>query len=319
MLPNESRKLLIVQACLYSVPAILHLFGLYLLYTVRELDSADDQRLYLKHLSIVELLFCIGKILHRCLAIHGHDDLAYKAWILQTSLLFTVYTLIMILVTLDRFLAIYLNIKYKLYVTKLRINLCVGACWILSGAVSLSCYWGTSRADVDYVIVVYIWPAEEFLFISVACPVYFYIFVRLHENRRKTTKTLKALQNVDKVHLTLQPSNSASKRWRTRDAIVRKVKKNLFIPTLLIATFVLFWIVPDQMEFFSHIKGVTHSPDVYFFINLSYILAVCSDALIYTFGIPSIKKYVLNWRKWQRPYWQPKRRLSVIERVQQLI
>ena len=166
------------------------------------------------------------------------------------------YTLVMILLTLDRFLAIYLNIQHKLYVTKKRINTCVGGCWLLSFVVSLLCYWGTSPANADYVIIVYLWPVEELLFILVACPVYIYIFIRLHKNRRQRDKTLRSLRKVDQAHL-LQPNDSASRRRKTREAIVRKVKKNLYLPTLLIATFVLFWIVPDQMEFFSHVK---HSP-----------------------------------------------------------
>ena len=74
-----------------------------------------------------------------------------------------------------------------------------------------------------------------------------------------------------------------------------KSKRRFFIPVLLIATFIVFWIIPDLAELAVEHNGMSPiDPTIAFWINISYMLAVSSDALIYILGIPAIYRRIVR-------------------------
>ena len=190
---------LAIQAVLYTVPGFLHLFGLYLLYVIKHLGPAEDQRAYLINLSISESGFCFSKMVHRILYLFDYNVIALKMWIFQTGFFFTEVCFIMVLLTLDRFMAIYLNIKYRQYITRRRVKFCIAGSWLLSLTVFLVSFFAV---DIKYVLNLFtfwIWPIEEYSFLIIAIPVYIYIFIKVHNNQSRIKILKKNLSDLTTI------------------------------------------------------------------------------------------------------------------------
>ena len=358
---------LAIQAALYTVPGFLHFFGLYLLHVIQHLGPVEDQRAYLINLSISECGFCFSKMIHRILYMLDFNSIALKVWIFQTGFFFTEVCFIMMLLTLDRFMAIYLNIKYRRYITKQRVKFCIAASWCLSLLVFLLCFL---VVDIEYVVNLFtflIWPIEEFSFLFMAIPVYIYIFIKVHDNKnrrkilkrhlrdltsiqykdsptktRTTNHILQTLVNSKSITTNTTSTNnvtqsssadlpkpapptttttttteiaittkskptttakaitthtimkcaSDSRIRPTRKTATEKIKKNTFVPFLLILTFVLFWLVPDQIQLVLLLTTKDIPSEIYFASNLSYIVAAFCDGLIYIIGTPKVREFL---------------------------
>ena len=466
---DEDDTKLIVRACLYIIPTALHVVGMYFLVTLKNLGTAEDQRLYLKHLSMAEIMICIFKIATHVVDLADNHSAAECMWVFQTTLFFTVYILILAALTVDRFLSVYLNLKYPRYVTRTRVHATLIASWSVSAAITVLVFTMLERNERRYYIVVYLWPTEEAIFLAIAVPTYFYIFAKLHRNRsymksikrqmrqldsnqhqdilisgaadlaqmplklslmpssnsrhgkkkestallkcrlkskkqcRKSSETVKicadeicthknaALDNIKipenttsveiescyrddnyinnndafpnmivfkseevtkdrnllrrkhgmQIHrnpkyvkrkyghhnIAIEDNNNDTDgnevnynrrgtiKTRRRSTLHRltqtvgnsllkrkysymkrnKAKRRFFIPVLLIATFVLFWIIPDLVKLSVEHNGSSRiSHVVAFWINISYVLAVSSDALIYILGIPAIHRRLVR-------------------------
>ena len=478
---------LIIRACLYTIPTSLHVVGLYFLITIKNLGTAEDQRLYLKHLSLAEIMICTFKIATHVVELADLHHTAERIWVFQTTLFFTVYILILAALTVDRFLSVYLNVKYPRYVTRKKVHATLLASWSLSALIAVLIFTLLEHNERRYFIVVYLWPTEEAIFLAIALPTYFYIFAKLRRNRaymlsikrhvrqldsqqgqdiilggaadlaqmplkmsmmpscssisdssckkkesipllkwisrlkrsrkqqrRKTLETANITADVEdqtqqveldsllqltsitysmdkkndgnnnnnnnhrgtittdtngnttynnnnrthvrrkhgmQVHDSLPYSNSTTDyncnlnniskiyssssssknikkssnphqynrrgavKSRRRSTLHRlthtvgnsllkrkysymkrnKSKRRFFIPVLLIATFIVFWIIPDLAELAVEHNGMSPiDPTIAFWINISYMLAVSSDALIYILGIPAIYRRIVR-------------------------
>ena len=295
---SEDKTHLAIQAVLYIAPGILHLCGLYLLFVVKNLGPAEEQRAFLVNLSISEAGFCFMKMAHRFLFLFGHNEIARKIWIFQTGFFFTEVCLIMDMLTVDRFLAVFLNIRYKKYATNRAVNFCILISWIISGMLYLICFLVVDIKDVVNLFTFFIWPIEQYSFLLIAIPVYVYIFIKISKNRRKM-KILRRRLSSDPSSLTTgfvvvnQASVSTSSRVKKHSFSVsarEKIKKNTFVPFLLIATFMLFWLVPDQIQLGLLVTINYIPPEIHFFSNLSYIVAALCDGLIYIIGTPRVRQ-----------------------------
>ena len=298
---------LAIQAVLYPVPAFLHFFGLYLLITIKNLGPAEDQRAFLIHLSISESGFCFSKMAHRFLFLFGYDKIALKVWIFQTGFFFTELCLIMDLLTLDRFLAVHLNITYKTYITKQRVNLCIAASWLLSTIVFLISFLVVDIKDVVNLFIFFIWPIVEYSFLLIAIPVYVYIFIKVNNNRYQMKMLKKnlslSIKLSDPITVIKSSTSSSSDLERRRRALLsfsaakEKIKKKTFVPFLLITTFLSFWLIPDQIQFVLMITTKHIPSEVHFASNILYIVATFCDSLIYIIGTPKVREFLKQRKK----------------------
>ena len=102
----------IILVIIYTIPSILHSFGLFLLIVTRFEEEEKTQKLFYIMLSMSELTISTMETTSFIL-----DETADKYFPRMASL-WLGYTLmyeIMIALTIDRFLKIFLNIKYPLY------------------------------------------------------------------------------------------------------------------------------------------------------------------------------------------------------------
>ena len=100
---------------LYSIAAILHSVGFYFLKRFKA-DSlcSSTQRICLLNLCFVELLFSVNGIVIRIDLLVESKQLNRPYEFFQFGFLNQWYISVMVLLTFDRFLSVYLNIKYHL-------------------------------------------------------------------------------------------------------------------------------------------------------------------------------------------------------------
>ena len=191
-------------------------------------------------------------------------------WVISVTTIILMYMIIMILITLDRFLIFYCNIKYAFYWSKNK-NRCVLILLGILSTMSLAPALTVALENPVYVgrtLVRYIYPLFEFVFIIVALLTYSYIFLRHRDSIIASVRKNKNATNVK--------SNSRFK---------------LLVPSLIILTYLVFMIVPNTSKLFYSI-GVTRSDEVievsYIFIPLGFLV----DPIIYMFNTRSVKIFL---------------------------
>jgi len=275
-----------VETFLYLIPVILHVIGLYLLYATRRTYFNHTQRLYLIALSTTELFMGTMKIVQRVCYIAGAERVGFYFWMVQTSGGFLFYTLTMILMTFDRFLEVFLNLRYSLICTKRRTGFTLLVTLLLSIIFAASTCGSYSDYNTTHsVMVLYFWPTTEITFIIVAVFTYSYLFAKIRTNRYQLKQLVKQLPRM----------RSETDKAVNRRRNLQYIKKRFYLPSLLIATFVLFWFFPDLVEFFFLLRGIDVTSLESLVINLGYVLAMATDALIYVFLSAPVRRHLLKY------------------------
>ena len=78
-------------------------------------------------------------------------------------------------------------------------------------------------------------------------------------------------------------------------ASYKNQKKSLVVPFLLVLTFVIFLIIPDQVHFWTHIRKETLSYNTLLFFSVIFPLSPIVDALIYIFLKKSSRVFLKNF------------------------
>lgn len=306
----------IINVSLYVVAFVMHCFGFSLLITLEVSPRFTcTQRLYLLHISVCETFGCLLYIIIRALIELEKIDTAVIFYKMSVSGLYTWYIGLMVLMTFDRFLTVYYNITYHLIWTSKKTKALLTVLCVFSLFFGVAVF-PMSLLQVNKMVTLYLWPLLDFLFLVVAVVTYGYFFIKIKENRRKSHRMkASSMETIDSnisnsqnsqesssnsgvssstntsVHHvnhasnatgTLQINNPLSKSWRT------KLKKSFYTPTLLVATFVVFWLVPDLINFsntllwkYHHDRFITQLMKE--ILRNFYPIGYISDAIIYIF------------------------------------
>ena len=114
VLENFGDKYVIVNLSLCTVASILHSFGFFVLWRVKQKNPyLATQRLYLMHLSISENIYSIFYGLFFVFDL-TFENSTWKTviYIIAGGGAYVWYLLILIMLTIDRFLTVYFNIRY---------------------------------------------------------------------------------------------------------------------------------------------------------------------------------------------------------------
>lgn len=267
--------MLIPTSC---VPLFLHVFGLLLLWKIRRVSYYNrSQYVFLVNMSVAELVFVVLGLLMYVTSVTGYERISFKFTILQYIGGTLAYFSVMIFITLDRFLEVYLNIKYSLYWSwRYTRNLMV-AIWFMSIALSVVglVYPGLDKQQLYRLCYQYMFPLIEFCFILIAVLVYGYVFVKLRSN----------------------PAHSVTHQSERGQST--RVTSGFFIPTLVIITFILFAVLPDLIYFHAQIEGRKLSDQTECIVYAMYLFAMATDALIYVMLSPPLRN--LLWKKISKP------------------
>ena len=166
----------------------------------------------------------------------------------------------MLLLTMDRVLAITLNLRYAALVTKRKIIFSI-ILWVLCSIFYLVIALlykvnGTSLMEVNIMAS---------LIFTVTVSGSYLLIVR---------KMLKSKRNLRKI----TPNGSTLGSNTTREQI--KTKKAIIAPFFIVFTFVLFWVIPFQITYWCN-RGNIYAPQLFL-----HPIGFISDAIIYIFFYP---------------------------------
>ena len=202
-----------------------------------------------------------------------HNTVTKHIDILELTGVTLVYFVSMIYITLDRFFKFYLNMKYKSIITRRRtIQVCI-VTWILSSS-SAICVVVLNNYNYKYkqIFYIFVYPIVEALFLLSAGVTYGYI-IYIYQNQRKPS-----------------PENSAP---LTHVSGRRKLK--IYIPTLLVLTFLIFMIIPDIIYLVCIVVPDKEGSMVFLVtIWMLYMISLTCDAAIYIFLQRVVRQELCN-------------------------
>ena len=272
-----------------AVPALLHLFGLFLLVTTRFCDEDLTQRLYYVMLSLGELIVCVLRI-SIWLVDDDLNSVQQPLYMVFTFMGWTLVYEVMIAITLDRFFKVFLNIKYPLYwnyayTVRLAIAFCIVNC------VLCSCFW-LANVSVDVIKTYYFLPFD-FLFLIIAIGTYGYIFTMI----KKKAKTHHFELSCTHEHVqTTKEITNCSKESQRRTLL--RQNRHFLSTFLLVITFFIFAVVPDLILLHYSLRNNQGFEEwINMTLALSYDTSFLCDFIIYTFSSKPIRRRLKNWFK----------------------
>ena len=243
-----------LQYILCPLALLVQVLGLILLYRRRQVSRNRNQIYILIGLCQTESALAIFNILYMFELLPSRVIIIFEVYI---SIL---YYSFMILLTSDRFLVFYLNMKYPIYCTPkklLKIIFSVVAVpLILVLILALAIQFELINILKLSTVTQYVYISVDTFYIIIVVITYTYIFVQFR--RRKKLKR-----------------NMSFTRRKNQDHF------NLKLPTLIIATFILFNVCPNFLGIF-----IKNSPEYGLSIelvisHLIYLLGWIADPLIY--------------------------------------
>ena len=170
----------ILYLTLLAITIFINSFGIYFLRKTRA--TYTNQKLILIHLSICEILLASSRILYRVIEYYKIpienklSQIALGTLHIQLS----TYYLIVISLTVDRFIACKYPLRYVIILSRKKMKLLLVASWILGIVTNLPQLFFTSSITTsvfNYAIL----PVLDFTFIVTAIFGYSYIFQKVHK------------------------------------------------------------------------------------------------------------------------------------------
>ena len=235
----------------FGLIAVLHTVGLILLYKTKD-DDLPNQRLVTMDLAATEMIFClwsISRYLWYFFAYKEYHEQQYLIVFIDT-VLYTMIKFAILHIIIDRFLYIYLNLKYPVYITKKVLAISKLMQWLVGIILNMAftlykvnlVSWGYTYLFFDIIII--ITTVTSFIYIS--------------------TKVRRINSDVNS---------------RKRRGGLLHVWLKLKIPTLMVLSYIFFNGTSSAMKLFY----ATHANTLYLVIPAT-IFDLCgylSDAFIY--------------------------------------
>ena len=186
------------------VNIICHSIGLYLLKHVKKNGSENVQHIYIKNLSITELLLNIVVLADRVSHLIPRStgisytirEFRYYCLIFMFTGMVLVYYLIMYYIMLDKMVEIHLNIKYHIYWSESKAKLLVKATCLLGvlTSFSFSLAYGIRKYQFEVIFIIIVYPVLNFVFVILASVMYAFIFYKFKQSRIQPTSRVRSRQ-----------------------------------------------------------------------------------------------------------------------------
>ena len=245
---------LISYYVLVPVALFVQMLGLILLYQRKILPRNPNQIYILIALCHTENAFAVFSI--------SYTFQLFSTWVTTVveKYLSILYYSYMILLTSDRFLVFYLNMKYPIYCTPGKLFKIIISVVVVPMALvlilALAIQFGLINVLKVSIITKYVYISVDTFYITIVIVTYAYIFVKFRRQKK------------------LRSSVSFSRR-KNQDHF------NLKVPTLVMATFILFSVCPNFLVIFirtSPEEGLSIKSEI---PHVMYILGWIADPLIY--------------------------------------
>ena len=252
----------------------IHILALTLLVRLKQNNVKGSQKILIIMLCATELTSAVMNILQKLCLTLGLDGRTAVFFVFNCTTVTFFYIFIMTLIVVDRFLEIYLNIKYNVLWSskKTKIVLFVGLAICCLPFIPFTIIELNNPFYIDDILYPYIYPVLESLFIIIFICSYFYVIRQILRYRKNTKKLEKQLSRNGRVVYHKQ-LNSRFK---------------LFVPTLIVVTFLLFMVAPNTLRSFAvmNLMSDTVGYDIsYFLIPVGFL----ADPIIYIFSLKAIR------------------------------
>ena len=268
--------LLSVEISINILAVLVHVAALLLLIKSTQHDIKGSQKYLFISLSITELSYCLISIAYLWCKEYGVENSIRKyITIFRATAVLLMYYFIMIYITLDRFFTVHLNIKYEVYWSPLKTKRLIFFTSLVCIAVSLlvSVTWFQMHWNVTTFVNIYLYPPFMVVFIICAVITYSYIVKKIIANRKREDRLMK---QITKNHKKLSPQ------------IQQKSKSAIFVPTIVIVTFILFMVIPNFI--YTIDKNISklpiHMVDINWFL---FPLGFIVDAVVYIFSVKTLR------------------------------
>lgn len=267
------------------ITALLHLFGLHFLRKEYKNGLQDSQQVYLINIAksesainILQLLLNPSPLVFKMTPMLGNAMLISQDYIkmIRGYGFVTVYFLSMFYLTLDRLMDIRLSIKYNLYWNEFYTERLLKFTWICSCVVTATVCLVHHFYNVNFNLVldIYIYPICNLLFVTIIVITYGFIFIKYKQTR------------VSPVQKIVQ-----GRSFKSNQSVLKVFKRSRFyIPMLLIASFIVFMVVPEWTHLFVVVLRNEKSITLNLVLMILWTFSYFVDAVIYIWIKPSFKK-----------------------------
>ena len=257
----------IVNTVISVCPIILHGIGIHLLRHINLMETS--QKRYLTNLSLVETLFALAQDV----LVNVRTFVREEIWFQYIQLLAHVVGFwwcdVMIMLTIDRLLHVYLNIKYDLYITSTKIKIMVIMCYLVPilTIVPLIAVQNITIERKLQIAKLYLLPIFGALLVIAFISTYGYIYLRIKIARRRERS---------------QPQRQGQPRQ----------DKSIFLPFWIIITFIVFIVLPEvfYIVLVYQLQAAVDEMLVYQINCLFWNVGLTVDALLYIFLNEPVKQ-----------------------------
>lgn len=263
----------------FILPLFLHCFGIFVLFKIRKKKISNrSQYACMCCLCAVEILISLAFIITP-LNISTKARLFIN--IFKDGVLMNWFLFVMIILTLDRFMEVFLNIRYRVLWKPRKTKFCLLLTLVISVILTAIVYW-QSLADIQKLfpkyITLYTWSILTTIAVLFVIVTYTYFMVKIYTHPKRKTSTEK------RILQSLQRDNKRS--------LVARIKCKIYIPTLLILSFILFCVIPDQVYLYYVVKE-EKLPDITLkYIIVSHALEFTVDAFIYIIASKVSRQFI---------------------------
>lgn len=279
----------------FIVPCLFHAIGFILLLIVRRESKDYFHYWLLTSLSVSECLFSLSFLVRYLF--ESHYDVLYYTILISDAGIIIFIDLIMQLIVINRFLEIYVNIRYPTFWNVRKTKIAILICFILSltTAVVLRFVKGKRLEALFPVLSLYLYPILSLVFLVSATITYGYIMKKIYWARKSQIIQLSSPPPSTSKEETTGIENEHDADRPVKRPSKSRPKSGLLLPTLLIVTYLVFRVAP--VIFFFH-----HAVEGKFPTNLELMLtqglvflSLMSDVLIYVLIFPPIRNWL--WKK----------------------
>ena len=257
---------------------LIHILAITLLISLNENNVSGSQKLLLKALCVTELIYATIDIALVCCFFLDVVIVLPTTLIAMNSGVSFFYVFIMTMIPIDRFMAIYLNIKYSIYWSpKKTKTILIGAgviCFFSSITLFIEELW--NPLSTEKIILYFILPIFYLTFIIIVSFSYFYITKQVLRHQRDSARFRRQLQG----------------ECRTSNLKQSKNKFKLLGPTLVILTFILFMVSSYIIRLLTNIGYISFIgyPIAYMLVPVGFL----ADAMIYVFNLNAVRVEFTN-------------------------
>lgn len=306
---NTIQILLNIRLAVDFLTLFSHAFGLVLLRRVKcSQHFTAIQRFYLVQLSVAEISFAMVSILIYVFSnVFSNKDVLNILYAIKNLPVFLPYIGTMLLITVDRLLVVYYNLKYNLVWTLRRAHV-AGAILGATSILSIVLFFVLGRNAYTQMCALYVYPTSDFVFITVATVTYAYFFKKIKEQRRDFRRTSIYLDTSasttdptprkkyaqEKEEKQQNPKQSQQKQHHHRNWLrcLQRLKRHFYTPTLLIVSFMIFTIFPDIMFFCYKIGHRRMGSTLGLGFSIFYRTGLAWDAFVYIYFQQEVRNVI---------------------------